>query len=214
MFDRFLVFTNHTALYVMDMEEYIASPKWFTPKQIRLLCLEWLIRQYSGNMYTEINNIVGIRLEDTCEEHLTVFIFTENEGIIMLEINKASFYSDRWHNDPLFDHGVNADPSNYFLYQSGGKNYSIIADGRLLQNYYDLSYTNILYDVNYKMMGMLIRIDFGKGYHIYIFRCINLMTQIKSMVYFDKPIPQTDECKSIFIEDDDLKDGIVTFTIL
>ena len=40
------------------------------------------------------------------------------------------------------------------------------------------------------------------------------MTHEESIVNFDQPLSQVSECKNMFIEDDDVDDGIVTFTIL
>lgn len=219
MFSHFLIFTNHTSLFVLDMEDYIDSPQWFTPKQVREVSIDDLLRQYSGNMYKEAINITDIHIEETCLEHLTMYIFTQKYGILMLEINKISFYSERWHKDHIrvLDGSQLDNPtsvSDSYKYKLGSGNYKIIADGRLLMNYYEFDYTNILYAVNTNMMGMLIKIEYEGGYHMYMFRCVNLMTHSRSMVYFDYPLPKVNECKSIFIEDEKRNDGVITFVIL
>ena len=97
----------------------------------------------------------------------------------MLEINKASFYSERWRREPL---RTQYDSSNKSQHKETptvselneemglGLDYNLIADGRMLFNYYDFDYNGILYAVNSIMMGMLIRMQFEGGYHIYVFR--------------------------------------------
>ena len=223
MFDHFLIFTNHTALFIMNIDEYIDSPRWFTPKQVRIVCLQDLISEYSNGMYKEIDHVADIHIEETCQEHLSVYIFISTYGIMMIEVNKASFYSERWHYDPLKLSGSsenltldshNFKPSERYLYEDGGVDYKIIADGRLLHNYYDRDLSGVLHAVNNKMMGMLIKVDFEGGYHIYMFRVLNLLTNKNSIVHFDKIYENINEWKSIFIEDEELDDGIVTFTML
>jgi len=65
MFSHFLIFSNHSALFVLDFEEYVDNPKWFTPKFVREISLDYLIAQYSGGMFEETKNITRIHIEDT-----------------------------------------------------------------------------------------------------------------------------------------------------
>jgi len=135
---------------------------------------------------------------------MTLYVFTSNNGILMLNILKTPFLTSRWKTDPIFrPPNTTDDNQNYLIYK-----------GRLLMDYYDLDYSDSLYAVNSRMMGMLINIKFDEGYHLYVFRCFNLMTNAKSMVNFDKTLETVNECKSMFIEDGSVNDDIVVFTIL
>ena len=179
-FDHFLVFTNHNSMYIIDLDEYLDRPQYFTPKQLRELHLDILINRYSNEQYTKTENITAIHIQETCQEHLSVYIFTKYNGILMLEVNKASFYSERWKNDDMLS---SHSSSSTLLKTTESKNinelyvnthiediYSIIADGRLLHNYYSFDYENCLYAVNNRMMGLLVKLEFEGGYHIYVFR--------------------------------------------
>lgn len=103
----------------------------------------------------------------------------------MLEVNKSSFYSEQWRRVPIrSQHEILTYSSASPDYQSQGTHstseinpemslgldFKLIADGRILFNYYDFDYNGILYAVNSSMMGMLIRMQFEGGYHIYVFR--------------------------------------------
>lgn len=220
LFGSFLIFSNQTSLFLLDIEDYIDQPQWFTPKQVRVLCLNRLIENLSGGMNTEIDNIIDIHIEETCQEHLSVYIFTRWFGIIMLEVNKLSFYSNKWKTDPIMPTEASKNLNNNQesildnFYAKGDSNYSIVAAARILSNYYDYDYTDMLYAVNNKMMGVLLRLRFEGGYHIYTLRIYNLLTHSSSIVYIDKMFPTINECKSILVEDDQHKSGIINFKML
>lgn len=214
IFSRFLVFSNHSSLFVLDLNDYIESPRWFTPTMVREVSLDKLMEQYSGGLYSEVMNVTHIHIEDTCLEHVTLYIFTKDNGILMLNVFKEPFKNELWKNTQVLSQLTN----DIRLPKDKTENLhdvkSILYSGRLLPNYYNFDFSDSLYAVNSRMMGLLIKIKYEGGYHMYIFRWFNIMTHEESIVNFDQPLSQVSECKNMFIEDEDIDDGIVTFTIL
>lgn len=214
IFSNFLIFSNHSSIFVLDLNDYIQSSKWFTPTMVREASLDMLMELYSNKMYSKVMNVTHIHVEDTCLEHITLYIFTKDNGILMLNVFKEPFSNHMWKNTKVLS-SLN---SPYQL--SNGRAEilqeikSILCSGRLLHNYYSFDFSDSLYAVNSRMMGLLIKIKYEGGYHMYIFRWFNIMTHEESIVNFDQPLTQVSECKNMFIEDEDVDDGIVTFTIL
>ena len=130
-----------------------------------------LMDKYSDGMYPHAMNVTHIHIEDTCLEHVTVYIFTKDYGILMLNVLKETFYTELWkHTEILLptenqNTDKNSDPSSLMLSDHHKK--TIIYSGRLLANYYNFDFSDSLFAVNTRMMGMLIKIKYEGGYHMY-----------------------------------------------
>lgn len=222
LFSKYLIFSTTNMLYVTNVEQFIESPDYFSPIQIKSIELDTLITNYSQSLYKHTSEISDILVLDHCAFYVSVFIHTKYYGTIMLEVVKDAFMYDEWKDSPTtIDSPLG--PKQHLIYGTILNNEDdptdpdplpIINSGRLLYNVYTYDYDNAITVLDQRVMGMLIYRDVDNVYNYYILRIINLATHEKSMVYKDFYLFDVNQCVSLILEESFAGSNSVVFTLL